>query len=80
MIEEYIVKFYKGSNSYELHISAHDEKEAIKLAEMQAKYSKMDGGKFEFLSIRKEGEEDTFFRDMMLFYNNNPWQTEMSMI
>lgn len=70
MINEYIVKFNKGSNTYELHISAHNEEEAKKLAEMQAKYSKMGSGKFEFLSVRKEGEEDTFFKDMMLFYKN----------
>jgi hypothetical protein len=70
MINEYIVKFSKGSNIYELHISAHSEEEAIGLAEIQSKYSKMGGGKFEFLSIRDEGEEDTFFRDMMLYYKN----------
>lgn len=64
MINEYIVKFNKGTNNYELHISAHDKEEAIKLAEMQAKYSNMSGGKFKFLSIRMEGEEDTYLKDL----------------
>jgi hypothetical protein len=64
MINEYIVRFSKGGNSHELHISAHDEEEAIKLAEMQAKYSKIGSGKFIFQSIRLEGEEDAFLKDL----------------
>lgn len=64
MLNEYIVKFNKGSNGYELHISAHNEEEAIKLAEMQSKYSNMGGGKFKFINVRMEGEEDTHLKDI----------------
>ncbi len=56
MINEYIVRFSKSGNSHELHISAHDEEEAIRIAEMQARYSKMGGGKFKFIDVRLEGE------------------------
>lgn len=64
MIKEYIVRFSKGGSSYELHVSAHDEKEAISLAESQAKYSGMGKGKFKFQSVRLEGEEDPFLKDI----------------
>jgi hypothetical protein len=29
MINEYIVKFSKGGNTHELHVSAHDKEEAL---------------------------------------------------
>jgi hypothetical protein len=64
MINEYVVRFNKGGNIYEWHVSAHDREEAIKLAEMQSKFSKLSGGKFEFLSIRGEGEEDTYLKEI----------------
>lgn len=64
MIKEYIVRFRKGKEYYEWHTSAHDEEEAIKLTEFQSKFSHLAGGKFEFISIREEGEEDIFLKDL----------------
>lgn len=64
MINEYVVRFRKGREIFELHISANDREQAIQLAEIQSKYSKMGRGKFEFVSIRGENEEDTYLKDI----------------
>jgi hypothetical protein len=55
---DFIVRFFKGSNMKELTVIAHDKEQAVKLAEIQCKYSNMGGGKFELISVRKEGEPD----------------------
>jgi hypothetical protein len=55
---DFIVRFFKGSNMKQLIITAHDKEQAVKLAEMQCKYCGMGAGKFELISVYKEGEPD----------------------
>jgi hypothetical protein len=55
---DFIVRFFKGSNMKQLTITAHDKEQAVKLAEIQCKYCGMGAGKFELISVRKEGEPD----------------------
>lgn len=64
MINEYIVRFKKGSDVFVLHISANNKEQAIKLAEMQSKFSRMGRGKFTFLSIRGKDEEDVYLKEI----------------
>lgn len=61
---DYIVKFFKGSSVHELHVIAHNKEQATKLAEMQCKYSNMGAGKFELISVRKDGESDPMIAEL----------------
>jgi hypothetical protein len=55
---DFIVRFFKGSSMKQLTVTAHDKEQAVELAEMQCKYSKMGAGKFELISVYKVGEPD----------------------
>jgi len=58
MINEYIVKYTMGNTYYELHISAHDEEQALKICETQIRFRHKSKAKINIVSIRKDGEED----------------------
>jgi hypothetical protein len=57
---DYIVRFFKGNDMRKMVVVAHDEDEAVELAKMQSKYSKMGGGKFELISVFKDGQPDPY--------------------
>lgn len=60
----YIVKYFLGSICAELYIDAHNEEQAGKIAEMQAQYRHKARGKFQVLSVRKEGEPDPMIKEL----------------
>jgi hypothetical protein len=67
MTTDYIVKYMLGNICAELHVSAHDEEQAKKIAELQAHYRHRSKSKFLVLSVRREGEDDPLAKELEKF-------------
>jgi len=61
---EYIVKYFIGNTMAELHVQAHDEKQAREIAVMQAHHRHNSRAKVDIMFVWKDGEPDPSLKEL----------------